>query len=178
MNKQGAFFFKINPIYFILLALLITVIELLYFTKISLLKLIFSSFIIVFISYYYIIAFYYFITNKKFLEINIFRFLRSLNRDFHFNNQIKVVIIEEIVYRVIPIQILILLNFDNIFSLSLLTLIFIFLHFKKNKKIHLFIKIEFFLFFLLLAVLYQYFIFFPIIFTPHFIRNIFINYYK
>lgn len=166
------FFFKIKPLWFILLGVFVTFWELVKNTN-HFLSLIILSVLSIIVSYYYFVLFYKLVDNRK--SINIYLFFRNLKNDFHLNNQIKVVIFEELIFRVLPIYLMILFQVDNFFLLSLVTLFFSFLHFKNTAYLNLIIILEFFIFFLTITLLYWKYIFFPLLFFPHFIRNIFIH---
>lgn len=126
------------------------------------------------ICFFYFFIFYFLIKNKKISSIK-----RIDNVQFY-TYQLKIVLIEELLWRFLPFKIFILFFGNSQINLFIIVLTFIFTisHFLKNDTIYVLIFIEFFLFFYLTNLLFIYFPNFLVLFLPHFYRNIIIQYMK
>lgn len=126
--------------------------------------------------YYYFFLYYKLVFAKEPPHTNCLKFWGSVSvKDDSLVHYTKVVIFEELLFRYIPILVLSVLGWLNIFSLAVITLIFVVFHIKPGPKNSIPQLIELFLFFFAQALLYSYIPFFPLLLVPHFTRNIFIN---
>lgn len=128
------------------------------------------------ISYYYLLLYYGVVIGKKMLDINYIRFWsRTVRRNHSSRHQIKVVFFEEMFFRVVPLYIIMLFKVNNLLGITILTIIFVLTHINLNQQNNIFSLIELFIFFFLVALAYNLCMFLPILFIPHFIRNICID---
>lgn len=171
-------FLKIKPFYFILLALFITILEFfLYKEKIVPNKLIILTITISFCAYSYM-NLVLVLNSRKYKIVNIisyFDFIKNDGKRYH-SNLIKVVVFEEVIYRIVPLALFSIFNLKNLFSTLLIILLFTLSHNKVYKK-SLYLVLEFFFYFFIVTYIYNCCLFFPILIIPHFMRNSLIEYH-
>lgn len=112
---------------------------------------------------------------KAFLSAGLIRDVFSTSRAFHaeWRHQVKIVVLEEIVWRVIPVLVVKLFVPDG-YGMAILMLVsvcFTILHFYHHAEIYVVLLVEFFAYFTALYFLYFWWTDFMMIFIFHWIRN-------
>ena len=92
--------------------------------------------------------------------------------------QFKVVFLEDILLRYIPLIIAIFLLNNHFLISFILTLIFTIIHFYKYSVISVLVFAEFFLFFFISSIFFMEYKSFLILFFPHFLRNLILEFIR
>jgi hypothetical protein len=167
---------KIPWLSIVIIAMAISALELFYKDLTQMIYAISTCTLVGVASYYYFFLYNKIFTEKKVLESNCVKFwFFTIKRDNFFCHQIKVVFFEELFFRYIPIYVLALFDMNNMVSIGILTIIFVMIHVNFHQQNDFFSLVELFVFFFGVALVYNHFFFFPILFVPHFIRNLCIN---
>lgn len=168
-KKFVQFLHKIPVCFFLLIIFLFTICEI---KKENSARILFFTtfFLILIVPLYFFIYFY--LIKKKSIKI------KRIKNQWYYLYQIKIVFIEELLWRYIPYKILLLINEEKIICIVFLLLIFIFsvLHFMNKKVIYVLVFCEFFLYFFLSFFIFYHCPFFLILIVPHLLRNIIIQY--
>lgn len=167
-EKIIKFLIKSPVIFFILLLLFLT------FLNVKIENLLIVVILLSIVCFFYFFIFYFLIKNKK------IKFFKRIDNVQFYTYQLKIVLLEEFLWRFLPYKIFIYLFGNSHINLFIIVLTFIFTisHFFKKDIIYVLIFIEFFLFFYLTNLLFIYFSNFLVLFLPHFYRNIIIQYMK
>jgi len=114
---------------------------------------------------------FYGITRKR----NIFR--QKIKNNQHTAHQVKVVIIEELIWRYLPFKLLIAIDcMETSYAMVLiLTFVFTVSHFIGKQAVHVFIFLEMFAFFSIVFAVFILVTNILVLFIPHFLRNIIIQ---
>ncbi len=133
----------------------------------------------IFISYFYIILFYFILNSKKAKQLlkykKIFKYYKTKNTNY-FEKQFKDVFVEEIVIRYMPYLMMLYIYPFNIYLTIIIIIVITFLFTIIHEFNHWFLLIEFFLFFIFIFILFAITKSFSILFFPHLIRNLLIQY--
>ena len=133
----------------------------------------------IFIPYFYIIFLYFIMDIKKSKLLlkrqNIFQYYITKNEKY-FRKQFKDVFIEEFLFRYLPLLVATLFCSDSVlligFLILTITVVFTLIH----EFNHWFLILEFFFFFLIIFTLFAVTKDFNVLFFPHLIRNLMIQY--
>jgi hypothetical protein len=172
MQKRIINFLITVPVsFFLLIILLITLFEILILNKSF--SILFYTSIVLSVSvilYFFLYYFYYFnTTSLKILKIKY---------QWYYLYQVKVVFIEELLWRYMPFKLLLMVNQEkyNIILQLVLTLLFTYLHFRKKNVIYVLVLLEFLFYFFITFLIFNKFQYFLILFIPHILRNLIIEY--
>ncbi len=174
--NQKKLFAKISWSSIVVITIAISAVQLLFMDICTMVRSVVICTLVGLVSYYYLLLYYRVVTGKKILGTNYIGFWTlTVSRNHSSRHQIKIVFFEEMFFRVVPVYILMLFNMNNLLGIAILTIIFVLTHINLNRQNNFFSLIELFIFFFPIALAYNRYMFLPILFIPHFIRNLCID---